>query len=66
MSAAGITPLVQPAIRIRRNPSALAAATVTSIDSRSLLRGQRAVHIEHHGTHYCLRHTRNGKLILTK
>lgn len=35
-------------------------------DSRRLLQGQREVVIRHGGECYRLRHTRNGKLILTK
>ena len=34
--------------------------------SEDLLRGQREVLIEHDGVEYRLRHTRLGKLILTK
>lgn len=36
------------------------------LDSRAVLRGQREVLINHAGQVYRLRHTRNGKLILTK
>jgi hemin uptake protein HemP len=36
------------------------------IDSRDLLRGHAEIVIHHGGDHYRLRHTRNGKLILTK
>lgn len=36
------------------------------LDSRRLLQGQREVLIRHGGECYRLRHTRNGKLILTK
>lgn len=36
------------------------------IDSRDLLRGHAEVLIRHGTDHYRLRHTRNGKLILTK
>lgn len=36
------------------------------IDSRDLLRGHPEVLIRHGADHYRLRHTRNGKLILTK
>lgn len=39
---------------------------VAVVDSRSLLRGEREVLIQHAGQTYRLRHTRNGKLILTK
>ena len=36
------------------------------LDSQALLRGEREVLIGHAGQTYRLRHTRNGKLILTK
>lgn len=36
------------------------------VDSNTLLRGRREVLIRHAGETYRLRHTRNGKLILTK
>ncbi len=41
-------------------------APMPTMSSAHLLGGQRAVTIEHAGTHYVLRATRNGKLILTK
>ena len=37
-----------------------------TLTSNQLLGGHRAVTIEHEGTPYVLRATRNGKLILTK
>jgi len=36
------------------------------LTSRELLGNQREVRIEHEGSQYVLRATRNGKLILTK
>lgn len=36
------------------------------IDSRDLLSGHGEILIRHGADHYRLRHTRNGKLILTK
>lgn len=36
------------------------------IDSRALMDGQKLLMIEHMGSHYYLRMTRNNKLILTK
>ncbi|MBK1720895.1 hemin uptake protein HemP [Thiocystis violacea] len=36
------------------------------IDSHSLMAGQPLLMIEHAGSHYYLRMTRNNKLILTK
>lgn len=49
------------------DPSAPGASgPVIRFDSRELLRGQRAVVIEHQGTEYRLQATRLGKLILTK
>lgn len=41
-------------------------APMPTMRSEQLLGDQRAVTIEHAGTHYVLRATRNGKLILTK
>ena len=37
-----------------------------TLNSGELLGGKRALTIEHEGTQYVLRATRNGKLILTK
>ena len=37
-----------------------------TLNSGELLGGNRAITIEHEGTQYVLRATRNGKLILTK
>lgn len=36
------------------------------VDSRALLGGRREIQIWHNGAVYTLRHTRQGKLILTK
>lgn len=36
------------------------------VRSRDLLRGSRSILIEHGADRYCLRMTRNNKLILTK
>ncbi|MDX5409990.1 MAG: hemin uptake protein HemP [Thauera sp.] len=68
-----------PEIEPRRDAAADASApgaTTPAADDRSasagalssslLLGSQRAVTIEHDGTQYVLRATRNGKLILTK
>ncbi len=41
-------------------------AAVPEFESRQLLQGSREVLIRHGGECYRLRHTRNGKLILTK
>jgi hemin uptake protein HemP len=43
-----------------------AARTGLPIPSEELLRGRASVTIDHEGTHYVLRATRAGKLILTK
>ncbi len=40
--------------------------TVPVVQSRALLQGFSEVGIEHEGVLYRLRHTRQGKLILTK
>ncbi|MFT3856854.1 MAG: hemin uptake protein HemP [Aquabacterium sp.] len=37
-----------------------------SIDSRTLFRGHKVLHIQHDGALYQLRTTKTGKLILTK
>lgn len=42
------------------------AGSVRTLSSADLLDGRHAVEIEHLGTRYVLRATRNGKLILTK
>jgi hemin uptake protein HemP len=36
------------------------------LSSTQVLRGRREARIEHKGEIYCLRETKNGKLILTK
>ncbi|MBA3903280.1 MAG: hemin uptake protein HemP [Rhodocyclaceae bacterium] len=36
------------------------------LSSAEVLRGRREARIEHRGEIYCLRETKNGKLILTK
>ncbi|MCA1854035.1 MAG: hemin uptake protein HemP [Beggiatoa sp.] len=59
--------------RSERRPSAAegagtrdTAATKRRLTSRDLLAGRDEVIIEHAGQEYHLRHTRTGKLILTK
>lgn len=52
----------QPAVR-RFDDAGL---TIASLDSATLLRGQKAIQIEHNGFVYKLQSTRLGKLILTK
>jgi hemin uptake protein HemP len=47
-------------------PDAPAAAPVRRISSQRLLAGERELVIQHLGSEYHLRLTRNGKLILTK
>ncbi|WP_243020105.1 hemin uptake protein HemP [Simplicispira sedimenti] len=42
------------------------APNLPAVDSHSLLRGHKAVTIQHNGTLYRLQATRLGKLILTK
>lgn len=46
--------------------SARAVPQSRVLDSAHILAGQREVIIEHEGVVYRLRHTKNGKLILTK
>jgi len=47
-------------------PSAPASATTRHVSSQSLLDGARELVIQHQGSEYHLRLTRNDKLILTK
>lgn len=42
------------------------AQALADVNSTDLLRGQKAVHIQHNGSTYRLQATRLGKLILTK
>ncbi|MCC7249605.1 MAG: hemin uptake protein HemP [Lysobacter sp.] len=46
--------------------SAAAVAAQHVFDSAGLLKGTREIVIQHGDVSYRLRHTRNGKLILTK
>lgn len=50
----------------RTATSAAPLPSAAAVRSSDLLRGQREVLIQHAGETYRLRHTRNGKLILTK
>ncbi|MEO7885629.1 MAG: hemin uptake protein HemP [Polaromonas sp.] len=43
-----------------------AGSSATSVNSTEILRGQKAVEINHNGSTYRLQATRLGKLILTK
>jgi hemin uptake protein HemP len=43
-----------------------AAKSLASVESRDLLKGQKAVEITHNGCVYRLQNTKLGKLILTK
>lgn len=47
-------------------PSAPAAAATRQVSSQALLDGARELVIQHQGSEYHLRLTRNDKLILTK
>jgi hemin uptake protein HemP len=47
-------------------PSSSAGAPARRVASDTLLGGHRELVIQHHGSEYHLRLTRNGKLILTK
>ncbi|MCC7096162.1 MAG: hemin uptake protein HemP [Thermomonas sp.] len=47
-------------------PAPTPSAQMAALDSTQLLRGQCEVLIQHGNEVYRLRHTRNGKLILTK
>jgi len=46
--------------------TAAAGAQILSVQSRDLLKGQKAVEIQHNGAVYRLQSTKLGKLILTK
>ncbi len=60
--AAALTQGILPAA-----PEALSdAPNLPAVDSHSLLRGHKAVTIQHNGALYRLQATRLGKLILTK
>jgi hemin uptake protein HemP len=54
-------PLMMPSV-----DTAPAVASVRRISSQRLLAGERELVIQHLGSEYHLRLTRNGKLILTK
>lgn len=58
-------PTHETAAAARPTPYAPAVADHV-IDSRDLLQGRTEIVIHHGGDRYRLRHTRNGKLILTK
>ncbi|WP_426662659.1 hemin uptake protein HemP [Rhodanobacter aciditrophus] len=59
--------LVRPLPRLSLQPrSADAAPAVRRVSSQSLLDGGRELVIQHQGSEYHLRLTRNDKLILTK
>lgn len=55
-----------PAPDAPAEPAGRRGPTPPRIDSRELLRGGREVVIVHGGEEYRLRHTSQGKLILTK
>ncbi len=60
-------PSASPVTNTGREDDADASSEpLRTLTSDALLGGQRAIKIEHHGTHYMLRVTRGGKLILTK
>lgn len=48
------------------NYSSAHVVSSPEVDSKLLLQGQRELFIRHGNEYYRLRHTRNGKLILTK
>lgn len=61
--------LHQPSLRPAQRPTSLPLASAVStrhISSQSLLDGARELVIQHQGSEYHLRLTRNDKLILTK
>lgn len=56
----------RPTCRSVGDPAPHRALALDGIDSRAILQGRDAVRILHRGELYCLRATRQGKLILTK
>ena len=60
--------LAMPLPTLQRTPTLPARldAAQTSLSSTEILRGQKAVEIQHNGLTYKLQATRLGKLILTK
>ena len=48
------------------SPAAPTSSAPPVLDSRALFGAGKEVHIDHQGQVYRLRHTANGKLILTK
>ena len=62
------TPLIKTPPEIPQDPpeeGAPAGQAVRTVDSAEILRGSAEIAITHNGRIYRLRHTRNGKLILT-
>ena len=53
-------------LSLKRSGDAAPAAPVRSVSSQTLLAGGRELVIQHQGSEYRLRLTRNDKLILTK
>ena len=51
---------------VRDKAVATASPVASSVSSTDILRGQKAVEINHNGSTYRLQATRLGKLILTK
>jgi hemin uptake protein HemP len=67
MSTTGTLTLSRPAQPpMLASVEATPAASVRRISSQRLLAGERELVIQHLGSEYHLRLTRNGKLILTK
>lgn len=53
-------------LSLKSKPSPASDAPVRRISSQALLHGERELVIQHQGSEYHLRLTRNDKLILTK
>ncbi len=67
MNATPISPFTQRSQqREAPSPSAETGELLPVLPSAALLRGQKAVSIDHNGSLYRLQTTRQGKLILTK
>lgn len=58
--------LVSPPKPLPIKPALAAGSALSRMPVHTLMQNRNAVILEHRGQDYCLRITRNGKLILTK
>ena len=66
LTPAGESPPPRPKHLAELPGSAMAGDIASTVQSESLLRGQKSVTIQHNGSVYRLQATKLGKLILTK